>query len=104
MVLLFSLMLLFQARLRALPPIYLPPKLGSGQPLVCANAKRVEAMSKIAGFSKEVQSLLEVKLLNNLCFLNCFSSSENRHYVNKFQRNFKKIFTVLIIFYLPFVL
>lgn len=48
-----------KARLRALPPIYLPPKLGSGQPLVCANAKRVEAMSKIAGFSKEVQSLLE---------------------------------------------
>lgn len=47
-----------KARLRALPPIYVPPKLGSS-PSPVSNPKRVEAMSKIGDFSREIQSLLE---------------------------------------------
>ncbi|CAB4009949.1 Hypothetical predicted protein, partial [Paramuricea clavata] len=48
-----------KARLRALPPIYVPPKLGSAPSAISATGKRLESLTKINEYSNEVQSLLE---------------------------------------------
>lgn len=59
---------MLQARLQALPPIYVPPKLGSSLSSIYNNPKRVETMSKIGSFTKDIQSLLEVKCFELLDF------------------------------------